>query len=118
MSIKISSFCTLPDLVYTPTNGVKYSIEDKEMYKVQREEIKELIYNNLAINIGNPGDMVTGKAFQKFSSDNSRALYVSLVEDDVKESFDMIQLGLNATVKVINSQKRRVNTLRGCKLIT
>ena len=82
----------------------------KKDYKKKRENIKEEIYENLAINIGNPGDMVTGKAFVKFSRDSSRAFFVSLVEEKQKEDFYHILLGLCATVKVINSQKQRVNT--------
>ena len=53
--------------------------------------------------------MVTGKAFVKFSSDTSRAFFVSLVEESEKEALNTVLLGLCATVKVINSQKRRVN---------
>ena len=71
----------------------------------------------MAINIGNPGDMVTVKAFVKFSSDSSRAFYVSLVEENQKEDFNHILFGLCATVKVINSQKRRVNTEKLRELI-
>ena len=94
----------------TPTNKVRYTDEEKEDYKSKRETVKEEVYTNLAINIGNPGDMVTGKAFVKFSSDSSRAFYVSLVEEDQREDFNLILLGLSAAVKIINSQKRRVNT--------
>ena len=94
----------------TPTNKVRYTDEEKEDYKSKRESVKEEVYANLAINIGNPGDMVTGKAFVKFSSDSSRAFYVSLVEEDQREDFNLILLGLSAAVKIINSQKRRVNT--------
>ena len=93
----------------TATNGVIYSKEEKEDYKAKREVVKEGVYNNLAINIGNPGDMVTGKSFQKFSSDAGRAFIVSLMNDDDQEAFQLILLGLSATVKVINSEKRRVN---------
>ena len=53
--------------------------------------------------------MVTGKAFVKFSSDTSRAFFVSLVEESEREALNTVLLGLCATVKVINSQKRRVN---------
>ena len=53
--------------------------------------------------------MVTGKAFVKFSSDTSRAFFVSLVEEGEREALDTVLLGLCATVKVINSQKRSVN---------
>ena len=94
----------------TNTNGVKYTDDEKETFKAKREEIKELVYQNLAINIGNPGDMVTGKAFVKFSCDASRAFYASLVEEDIRDDFSLILLGLSAAVKVINSQKRLVNT--------
>lgn len=91
------------------TNGVTYSPEEKKKYAATREEVKEAVYQKLAINIGNPGDMVTGKAFVKFSSDSSRAFFVSLVEEGERESLNTALLGLSAAVKVINSQKRRVN---------
>ena len=44
-----------------PTNIVRYTKEEKELYKASYEDLKQKIYENLAINIGNPGDMVTGK---------------------------------------------------------
>ena len=66
-------------------------------------------YRELAINCGNPGEMVTGKSFQKFASDGSRAFFVSLLPEEKKDGFDFILLGLSALVKIINSQKRRVN---------
>ena len=53
--------------------------------------------------------MVTGGSFQQFSSDQARHLLTSLVEEDVKEDFDMVLLGLCAIVKILNSQKRKVN---------
>ena len=92
------------------TNGVKYTKEEKEMYDKCWEEFKEAVYQNLAINIGNPSDMVTGASFQKFSSDSARAFFVSLLKEEDAEDFNFILLGLSAAVKVINSQKRRVNT--------
>ena len=45
---------------------------------------------------------MTGKAFVKFSSDTSRAFFVSLVEEGEREALDTVLLGLCATVKVIN----------------
>ena len=93
----------------TATNGVSYSKDENEDYKAKREMVKEWVYSNLAINIGNPGDMVTGKSFQKFSCDGGRAFLVSLMKDGDQEAFRQILLGLCATVKVINSQKRGVN---------
>ena len=53
--------------------------------------------------------MVTGTSFQKFSSDVGRDFVVSLLREDDQEDFKQILLGLCAVVKVINSQKRRVN---------
>ena len=70
------------------------------------------MYKNLAINCGSPGEMVTGKAFQKFASDESRAFFVSLLPEEKAEGFAFILLGLCALVKVINSQKRRVDVER------
>ena len=95
---------------WTPTNKVTYSKEEKDLFKLKREQLKDLLYSNLAINIGDPGDMVTGQAFQKFSSDNSRVFLSSLVETEIRESFGEILLGLCTIVKVINSQTRKVNT--------
>ena len=37
----------------TASNDVIYSKEEKEDYKVKREMVKEAMYSNLAINIGN-----------------------------------------------------------------
>ena len=63
--------------------------------------MKEEVYKNLAINIGNPEDMVTGKAFVKLSSDSTRASFVSLVEEGEREALNTFLLGLCAAVKVI-----------------
>ena len=72
---------------WTPTNKVVYTKEDKEMYKAAREKLKEDLYKAMAINIGDAGDMVTGRAFQQFSSDEARHFLSSLVNDDVKQDF-------------------------------
>ena len=93
----------------TTTNGVRYTKEENTLYKVKWQELKEGVYQNLAINCGNPGEMVTGKSFQKFASDVSRAFFVSLLPEEKAEGFGFILLGLAALVKIINSQKRRIN---------
>ena len=93
----------------SPTNTVRYTKSEKESYNTAREKLKQDFYKNIAVNIGNPGEMVTGKAFQTISSDDSRAFIVSLVPEEIRESLNQIMLGLHATVKVINSQKRKVN---------
>ena len=95
-----------------------YTKEDKEMYKAAREKLKEDLYKAMAINIGDAGDMVTGRAFQQFSSDEARHFLSSLVNEDVKQDFNFILLGLCATVKIINSQKRKVNVDNLKKLTT
>ena len=74
-----------------------------------REKVKHELNEKFAINIGNPGDMVTGQAFQLFFSDAARSYLTSLVPEDQKESFRFILLGLCTTVKIINSHKRQVN---------
>ena len=83
-------------------NKVKYTTEEKEQYKLVRAKLKEDLYKNLAINIGDPGDMVTGAAFQIFSSDSSRKFLCGLVEENIREVFGQILLGLCTIVKVIN----------------
>ena len=104
---KIRVFSWVTDLVvrtnshqkwFTPTNGVRYSDEEKEGYKIARQQLKDNLWQNLAINIGSAGDMVTGKAFQTFSSDSARAYIVSLVPEEVRESLNSIMLGLCASV--------------------
>ena len=96
---------------YSTSKPVKITTEDKESYKVARDRVKCELYQKLAVNIGNPGEMVTGAAFAAFSSDHATDVITSLVADDYKDSFKFIHLGLCAVVKVINSQKRRVNTV-------
>ena len=94
---------------YTPTNGVKYSKEEKRLYEDKRKWLQTNLNDELAINIGNAAEMVTGRSFQQFTSDHARQYICSLVEDNVKEPLNSVLLGLAATVKVLNSQKRRVN---------
>ena len=48
------------------------------MYKKSREEVKEAVYKFLAINIGNPGDMVTGQSFQTLTAANGAFLGAKL----------------------------------------
>ena len=48
-----------------------YSEEEKELYRLKKETLKQELLRQIAVNIGNPGDMVTGGAFQTLSSDNS-----------------------------------------------
>ena len=97
---------------WTPTNGVKYSKEEKKSYQTARDSLKIKLWDKLAINIGDPGDMVTGSAFQTFACDTSRAFLTSLVRKDIQEEFSVMLLGLCATVKVINSQKHKVDVER------
>ena len=95
---------------YTPTNRVTYTPEDKELYESERERVKEEMRVGLAVNVGNPGDMIQGNAFKKFSSDHARNFICNLIKNEAKrEQFGEILLGLCALVKVINSQKRKVD---------
>ena len=94
---------------YSKTNRVTYTQEEGKLYTAARENVKEVMKSNLAVNIGNPGDMVTGSAFQTFSSDFGRNFLCSLVKEEIREVFGQILLGLCTLVKVVNSQKRQVN---------
>ena len=115
---KIRSFEWLIDLAiralshrkwYTVTNRVVYTKEDNALYKEKRQLVKEVMKSKLGINIGDPGDMITGAAFQKFSSDFAREILCNLLPEDEREDFSQILLGICSLVKVMNSQKRRVN---------
>ena len=97
---------------------VTYSKEEKEENKQVWDEVKQEFAEKLAVNIGNPGDMVTGNAFKAFSSDQARQHICNLVDDEVRENIGKIHLGICAAVKVINSQKRKVNVEKLRKLCT
>ena len=101
---------------YTPTNGISYTKEDKELYNSTRERVKEAMKVGLAVNVGNPGDMVQGNAFKKFSSDFGRNFISNMISEDKREQFSEILLGLFTLVKVINSQKRKVDVDKVRKL--
>ena len=45
---------------------VKYTAGEKEEMKLERSRIKAALHQELAVNIGDPSDMVTGAAFKKF----------------------------------------------------
>ena len=95
---------------------VTYSNDEKQSYNQVREEVKQELSEKLAVNIGNPGDMVTGNAFKAFSSDHARETICNLVDVDVRDNLRQIHLGLCAAVKVINSQKRQGNVEKLRKL--
>ena len=90
-------------------SNMKYTEDDWQSYKASSELIKDKLYDELAINVGNANDMVTGHAFQRFSSDQARRFICSLVDEEVREDLNIILLGLCVVVKVINSQQRKVN---------
>ena len=52
---------------------------------------------------------MTGAAFQKFSSDFARNVLCNLLEEEEREDFGEILLGMCTLVKVMNSQKKRVD---------
>ena len=78
----------------TTSDPITYTEDEKVSYKAAREKIKGELYINLAINIGNPGDIVTGSAFQTFSSDHSRDFICGLVDEHLREYLNFILLGL------------------------
>ena len=45
----------------------------------------EVMKTKVRVNIGNPGDMVTGAAFQKFSSDFARNVLCILLEEEERK---------------------------------
>ena len=94
---------------WTPTNAVRYTKEEKTSYNNARARLEDDFYQNMAINLGDPGDMVTGNAFHKLASDTSREFVCNIVDEDLREDFGIMLLGLCAAVKIIHSQKRKVN---------
>ena len=86
---------------------VKYTNEEKEMFMEARNNLKVYLNEKLAINIGDPSDMVTGESFKKFSSDSAREVLADFIKDISKqEAFKDIHLQTCAIVLVINSQKK------------
>jgi hypothetical protein len=94
---------------YSADRPVTFSKEEKKNYEEAREYVKNELYTRIAVNVGNPGDMVTGNSFKVFSCDQSREVICSLVDEGKREAVNNIHLGLCAVVKIINSQKRMVN---------
>ena len=94
---------------FTPTNGVTYTSEEKKLYESTVLRVKEETRAALGVNLGNPGDMIEGNAFKRISSDQGRNFICSLVSEDKREKLGEILLGLFSLVKVINSQKRKVD---------
>ena len=94
---------------YAPERPVTYSEDEKTDYLIAQGYVNDELYSKLGINMGNPGDMIGGNAFKAFSSDSARKVICSIVDDNVKEAISEIHLGLCAVVKVLNSQKRKVN---------
>ena len=95
---------------WTPTKPTVYTPEEKTSYKAARLRLQTELYTRLAVNIGDPGDMLTGNAFKTIAADPSRAFLSSFMDEEHKDAFSDMLLGLCATIKIINSQKRLVNT--------
>ena len=95
---------------WTPTNGVVYTKEEKASYKVSRDRLLSELYTTLTVNIGDPGDMLTGNAFKIISSDRARTIICGYINEEHREEFSIILLNLCATVRIINSQKRLITT--------
>ena len=74
-----------------------------------RQKVKRELWEQLVVNVGIPGDMVTGSALQAFSSDHVRKITCNLVVDNLHNDLREILIGLSAVAKVINSQKQKVN---------
>ena len=86
-----------------------YTKEEKASYKVSRDRLLSELYTTLTVNIGDPGDMLTGNAFKIISSDQARTIICGYINEEHREEFSIILLNLCATVRIINSQKRLVN---------
>ena len=80
--------------------------------------VHDELYQKLALNMGNPGDMIGGNSLKTFSSDEARPVIRIMVNEDVRDSVRDIHLGCCAVVKVLNSQKRKVNVEALRKLCT
>ena len=58
--------------------------EEKEEYKVAREHVKDHLYQNIAVNVGNPGDLITGNSFVACSGDHARDVICELADEDIE----------------------------------
>ena len=54
--------------------------------------------------------MLTGNAFKVFSSDASKDFIASLIHDqEVRENYKKIHLGLSAVIRLVNSQNEMID---------
>jgi hypothetical protein len=70
----------------TTLKPLRYTDTEKDRYKEERNKLKKHLNDYLAINIGEPSDMVTGNSFKKFSKDHSRAILSGYISDPGKQS--------------------------------
>jgi len=92
-----------------PQAPIRYDESEKEAYRREYSRLKLDLKLKLAIDIGDPADMVTGTAFKTFSSDNARDILASQISDESKkQKFKEIHLGLCAVIRLINSQKKKI----------
>jgi hypothetical protein len=87
---------------------VRFTPEQKKDEKEARAEIKAVVMKELGINIGDASDMLTGNQFFKFSE--ARDFFAGLLHDETKrEDFKEIHLGMCSIVRVLNTQRRKVD---------
>ena len=96
---------------YAPERPVIYTNEEKSAYLIAQSYVNDELYTKLALNMGNPGDMIAGNAFKTFASDKARLVICNMLEGEESEAMREIHLGLCAIVKILNSQKRLVNVI-------
>jgi hypothetical protein len=98
-------------LWYQSHAPVRFTPEQKKAEKEARAEIKAAVMKELGINIGDASNMLTGNRFFKLSE--AHDFFASLLHDETKkEDFKEIHLGMCSIVRVLNTQRRKVDTAK------
>ena len=94
---------------YSSWNIVKYSKEEKTKYELEYKAVKNILQDELLVNIGDPKDMLCGESFKRIASDHGCRIMADLFEPEDQEGFQKVHLGLCTLILVLNSQKRKIN---------
>ena len=93
-----------------PLRPHRYTKEEKDKEKIAKHKVQEIVKSEIGVDISNPSINFTGNMFKRMSSDESRRLFCRLIDDDEEsKSFEQVHLKLCTVIRLINSQRRRID---------
>ena len=91
------------------SKAVRYSKEEKKMENDAKNLLAHKLRMELGIKNSDPSAMLTGNLFKTFSSDQGREKLSNMINDEEeREKFKEIHLGLCSIVRIINTQRQKI----------